>query len=472
MDPMQIHVATGPTRRDAVSAFSRRYALYALAIIFFANFLSYCDRQIVSALETELKRAFGLTDLAFGGLWTAFTVGYMVFAPVVGFLADRATRTRTFAVCIFLWSLATIASGLATGEASLYGARFFIGIGEAGSLVIGPSLIADFFDKQHRGRALSIFFLGLPLGGTAGYLLAAAIVSRPHEHAPRAVAEITVASVPGSPATDAAPPLSATIEAPGGPAVEDWRLAFWLAGAPGILLAVFVWYLVDPPRGGEMHLARGHIRGVKPYLGLLKNRTLLLIILAQAAAVVFLVPLLHFGVQFFEAKYHMSKARATVSLGMTILIAGALGNSLSGYLGDKMARRIKGAYALLAGVAFLVAMPWLLLGFMTRVRWQVLPALGAGAFFCFVCMPAVNTQIANSVPAKQRGMAFALAVFVLHLLGDTLAPLLFGQASQVWGRERAYVIFSGAMLVAGILALVASWTAPRDEIRALAEDAA
>jgi MFS family permease len=151
---------------------------------------------------------------------------------------------------------------------------------------------------------------------------------------------------------------------------------------------------------------------------------------------------------------------------------------------------MRGAYALLAGFAFLFGMPFLLLGFTTsaNTKWLVLPALTIGAFCYFFCMPAVNTQIANSVTAKQRGMAFALAVFILHLLGDSLAPILFGEASHflaekvapmldikvpphVWGRQTAFVIFSFSMALAGICCLLAAFrTAERDELQAELEN--
>ena len=143
---------------------TKLYLVGALTLIFFANFLSYCDRTIVSALETELKASFNLSTPEFGGLWTAFTLGYMLFAPIVGYLADRITRTRLLGVCILLWSWATIASGLATTAEILFAARFFIGIGEAGCLVIGPALISDLFSKAHRGAALSAFYLGCTPG--------------------------------------------------------------------------------------------------------------------------------------------------------------------------------------------------------------------------------------------------------------------------------------------------------------------
>jgi MFS family permease len=407
-----------------------RYALYALLVIFAANFLSYLDRQIVSALEKELEETFQLGKAAFGGLWTAFTIGYMVFAPVVGFLVGRQHRPRIFGVCVFVWSLATIWSGWAKSVPELYAARFFIGIGEAGCLVIGPTLISDYFSKAVRGKALAVFFLGLPLGGVAGYATAAVVTS---------------------------PDLLG----------HTWREAFYFAGVPGIALAVLVWFLLDPPRGGELADAHGHghapFQGIGPYVNLLKNRTLMLIILAQAFAVVILVPLLHFGVGYLQDKFQMDKLQATLSIGGISLVAGCLGNWMSGVIGDRLAQRVKGAYALLAGVAYITGAPLLILGFITTSMPLMLAALMAGAFCFFLCMPAVNTQIANSVSFQVRAMAYALAVFILHLLGDTMAPILFGKVDDLLGRQQAFVLFSCSLFAAGACSLLAMRTARHDE---------
>lgn len=429
------------------AAISTRYAVYALVVIFFANFLSYLDRQIVSGLEEELSKAFGLSQTAFGGLWTAFTIGYMVFAPVIGVMVDRQHRPRLFALCIFVWSLATMWSGWAglfpglSGQLQLFAARFLIGIGEAGCLVIGPTLIADYFSTSFRGRALSLFFLGMPLGGMAGYAVAALSTEYLGEN--------------------------------------GWQSAFYFAGLPGLPLAVVVWFLVDPPRGGgggdEAH-GHGHggkFEGFGPYLELLKNRTLRFIILAQAFAVVILVPLLHFGVKFIQNKFDLEKDEATLRIGVISLLAGVLGNMLSGVLGDRLATRMRGAYALMAGIAYSVGAPFLILGFTTLTEWVMLASLTFGAFCFFLCMPAVNTQIANVVSPHHRARAYALAVFILHLLGDTLAPLLFGFAStemgrqmddEELGRQTAFVIFSCALFASGICALLAARAAQKDEL--------
>lgn len=406
---------------------NKRHLYSALAIIFFANFLSYLDRQIIGALEVEIRGHFSISQSEFGIIGSAFTVGYMVFAPVVGFLIARRSRPHVFAVCVFIWSVATIASGYAPTLWAMIAARFFIGIGEAGCLVIGPTLISDYFPKEVRGKALSVFFLALPLGGTAGYIVGGL--------------------------------LSKAV---------GWHHTFFFAGVPGFLVAVLIWKLVDPPRGGEgTDSHQSPAKGFKPYFELLRNRTLFLIILAQAFAVMFLQPLLLFGVGFFQEERGFTKNQATVTLGLIALVAGGLGNMLSGVLGDRLARNRKGAYALLAGIAFTLGLPFLLVGFSVPSPHLVIYlGLGLGAFCYFLCMPAVNTQIANSVAPQQRAMAYALAVFILHFLGDTGAPYTFGRVSDAIGsKQQSFVIFSFALLLAGACCFLASRTAARDEAK-------
>lgn len=413
----------------------RKYARYALGVIFAANFFSYLDRQLVSALEKPLRSDLGLGSVEYNLLWTLFTIGYMVCSPFIGFVSDRWRRPRLFAACILIWSLATIASGMATSKYVLYVARVLIGLGEAGCLVIGSSLISDFFPKESRGRALSLFSLGLPLGGTAAFILAGLL-------------------------------LKWNI---------SWRYLFYIAGFPGFLLMGLLWVLAEPPRGGSDDPG-GHGHGpVKggfgQYLQLLKTPTLIFVVLAQAFAVIILIPLVHDGVQFFVEVRGMTPEGARITLGVIALIAGAIGNTLSGFIGDRLRKRYKGAYAAMAGVSFLIGYPCLLVGFTASQRWLFLPALTLGALCIFLCMPAVNTQIANASRPTQRAMAWAMAVFILHLLGDTLAPPIFGVVDHKVGRLTAFLIFSTALIPASICCFLAARFAARDEDRIAAGDA-
>src|SRR5438045_3658065 len=138
----------------------RSGAVWALTLIFLANFFNYVDRQLVSALEKQLhdEPTLQIGETEFGLLWTLFTVGYMVCAVPIGLLADRIHRPRLFSICIVIWSVATVVSGMAETRTALYVARMFIGVGEAGCLVIGPALLSDLFSLKARSKALSIFY--------------------------------------------------------------------------------------------------------------------------------------------------------------------------------------------------------------------------------------------------------------------------------------------------------------------------
>jgi predicted MFS family arabinose efflux permease len=420
--------------------FSRRLLLWALFLIFVANFLNYTDRQLVSALEVPISTdpALDLTEEEYGWLWSYFTIGYMICAVPIGLLADRFNRVRIFAFCITVWSVATVASGLAQTKLVLNIARIFIGVGEAGCLVIGPSLISDYFTTKVRGRALSVFYLGLPLGGATAFILP--VLLKDH---------------------------------------LTWRQMFFLAGYPGFLVALLVVLLPEPPRGGREEATAGaasahryHGHGGRgsfgDYLRLLKTPTLLLIILAQAFAVVMLVPLVHFGKKYLETGLSLgSKEASLVMLG--VLVSGIVGNVVSGLLGDWLSRRVTGAYALLAGLGYLASLAALYTSFTVSERWVRLAGMITGSFFLFLCMPAVNTQIANVTNPKQRGAAWALAVFILHLLGDTSAPPLFGRVSSMIGRRQAFLYFALALIPATLCCFIATFTARRDTARAARE---
>ena len=413
-----------PPPMDERPRLSSRYLAYALGVVFFANFLNYADRQVVSALEVEIKSAFSMSKAEFGALWSAFTLGYMVFAPLIGFAAGRYRRTMMFAACVFIWSLATIGSGLATDKTTLFLSRFLIGVGEAGCLVIGPTLVADYFSDRVRGRALALFFLGMPLGGTAGYLIGGLVT-----------------------------------QYSGG-----WQNAFYVAGAPGLPVAALIATLAEPPRAG---VPAGHDgdHGVKQYFALLKNRTLMLIILAQAFAVMILVPILHYSIEFFQKERGMSKVEASLALGVIGLVGGLIGSALAGVLGDRLAKKTRGAYALLAGLAYAISLPAFFIGFWFESRVVFLSALGIGATCLFLCMPSVNTQIANVVPGHQRAMAYALAVFILHFLGDMAAPPLFGQVAEIYGSQKTFLVTSSTLILSATCCFLAVRSADKDIAR-------
>src|SRR5437764_11715999 len=208
---------------------SQRAARYALAVLTFINLFNYLDRWVVAAVVESIKKSeLHLSDTQLGFIGTGFIVVYTLTSPLFGALGDRKSRPPLIALGVAVWSVATSLAGFARGFLSLFVARSTVGVGEAAYGTIAPALLADSFPIERRGRVLSVFFAAIPIGSAAGYILGGLV----DQH-------------------------------------FGWRAAFWIAGAPGLLLALLVLAVKDPPRGAHDAAPRDAGSG---YRHLLRNR--------------------------------------------------------------------------------------------------------------------------------------------------------------------------------------------------------
>src|SRR4029077_4715728 len=150
-----------------------RIALFLLLAI---NLFNYIDRQILAALEPDIHASFFAADdvnamTKTGLLGDAFFITYMISAPILGFLADRFSRWIIVGSAVILWSLASGGSGLAATFAILLATRVFVGIGEGGYGPAAPTILADLFPIETRGRIMSIFCAAILLAGALGYVI-------------------------------------------------------------------------------------------------------------------------------------------------------------------------------------------------------------------------------------------------------------------------------------------------------------
>ncbi len=208
------------------------YALFVLVLVYVINFV---DRQIISILAQDIKHDLKLDDAQIGFLYgTAFAVFYALFGIPLGRLADSWYRGRLIAIGLTLWSSMTALSGFATSFGMLAAARIGVGIGEASASPAAYSMISDYFPKEKRGTALSIYSAGLYVGGGLSLPVGGLVSSR----------------------WNAAFPNPA--EAPLG--LVGWQAAFLAVGIPGLLLALWVLSLREPQRGASDRLPQPVVR--------------------------------------------------------------------------------------------------------------------------------------------------------------------------------------------------------------------
>ena len=142
----------------------RAGAWFTLWVLFAINAMNFFDRQILGAVGEAVRREWALSDGAMGALGTAFTLLYAFVGVPLGRLADRAGRRWILSAGVLLWSLLTVASGYARNFWQLFVFRLGVGVGEASCAPAASSLIGDLFPARDRGRAMSVFMLGLPVG--------------------------------------------------------------------------------------------------------------------------------------------------------------------------------------------------------------------------------------------------------------------------------------------------------------------
>lgn len=201
-----------------------RYSKYVLGVLLVVYVFNFIDRQIVSILAEEIKADLGISDAEIGFLYgTAFAVFYAVFGIPLGKLADTWTRKSLISIGLGFWSLMTALSGTATSFGTLAAYRFGVGVGEASASPAAYSMLSDYFSPRVRATVLAIYSSGVYIGAGIGLFLGGYIVGAWQDAFPD-------------------PAL-----APFG--LQGWQAAFLAVGAPGLLVAAWVWTLREPVRG-------------------------------------------------------------------------------------------------------------------------------------------------------------------------------------------------------------------------------
>jgi MFS family permease len=378
-------------RRPEFSHAYTRYALGLLLVVYIVNFL---DRQVIAILLQSIKRDLGLSDTqlgAFSGI--AFAFLYSTLGVPIARWADRGVRRSIIALALFVWSGMTALQGLATSFFWLFAARVGVGIGEAGCSPPAHSLIADLFAPARRATALSIYALGIPIGGAIGFVGGAWLLE-----------------------------------------TFDWRTALVVVGLPGLGLALLVRLTLREPTRGWWEGAR--VAQEQPSLAevarmLRTRRCFVHMALAGALHAFYGYGATAFNPAFLERVHELSPLTIGVWLGAIAATTGVAGTFLGGFISDRVSTRDARWYAWLPGLGSLLVVPLVLLFYLwdegrEALALAALPALMAGLYLgpTFAMTQAL-------VPPRMRAQAAAVLLLILNLIGMGLGPQFVGVLSDL-----------------------------------------
>ncbi len=397
--------------------------LSMLLVVYIFNFV---DRQILSILAAPIQADLQLSDGEMGLLGgLAFALLYSTLAVPLAVLADKTSRSWVITVSLVLWSGFTAVCGLAQGFWHIFLARLGVGIGEAGGVAPSYAVIGDYFPSEKRARALSIYSLGIPIGSAVGVLAGGYIA-----------------------------------------ATVDWRLAFFVVGLAGLLIApIFKLLVKDKPKAPATSIASATAPSLSETAGILARKPSFWLLSFGAAS----SSMLGYGIAFWLPSllirsFDFSLVQASQFFGALLLFGGVAGVLAGGWLGDKLGGKDKAYYSWIPALAFVLGAPMFALG--------IASSSAAFAFVLFVIPQAlvyiwlgpVLSAVQHLVQPAARSTASALFLLINNLIGLGGGIYALGAFSEFlapfYGEEALRYSMLYSLALYGVAALLMSLAGP------------
>ena len=394
-------------------------AWYGVILLLGVYINSFLDRTILTLLIGPIRETTGLSDSEVGFLiGPAFAIFYTIAGLPLGMLADRVSRVWLVVIGQAFWSCASVAFGLSRTFAQLALARIGVGVGEASLSPAAYSIVSDLFPAEKLGRALSVYSMGIHLGGGLA-----------------SVAGGFVIDWVGSRSSYDLPLLGVR---------HVWQIVFFLVVLPTIPLTVLLLGTFREP------VRRDRERAAIPA----STGQFLRYIRDNASA--FFFHNLGFGFlalsgyaalswipEFFIRMHGWERAFVGKAIGFNSMTVGVAGLLFGGLLADRLtatglrdAKILVGLIAIALWLPFGLALPFAPTGGMAFLFWM--PVSFAAA------MPwgAAAAAIQEAVPNQMRGQASALFLFAINIVGLGLGPQLLPLMTDYVFRDETQIHLS------------------------------
>jgi MFS transporter, Spinster family, sphingosine-1-phosphate transporter len=391
--------------------------MWGTALLFFAmHMLDSVGRWLLEATLPQIREELQLSEPEAGWLSTVFLLGLAAASVPIGYLADRLRRPRLLATGFAVWSVASVATGLARTYDQIQITRSLVGIGSATFEVVALTILMDLFPRAVRARVVAVFFLAVPLGAAVGLSVAGALAW-----------------------------------------ATAWQTAFLVVGAPGLVLALASLVLPDPIRGAsegvEIQRLRLHERvgpSREDYIDLMVNSSYTYSVFGITFSSFALAGLVYLSPTFLTAAKGLTVAQAASPLAITFLGAAIVGTVAGAWLADQGAKVGPRALFVLPGLGMIAAIPFTLAAIYGRSTVWIFGGLFLAEGAIFMNVVPCYTIIASVVMPNMRAVACGAALASIHLLGDIWSPTLIDWAVDTFGQpDSMATIFGKALTTLG-----------------------
>jgi MFS transporter, ACS family, hexuronate transporter len=392
---------------NATSHPGRAYQWVLVGLLSLNFGVVFFDRNSIGYLMPFIQPQLGLSNTQVGELGSALSLSWALAGLFVGRLSDALGKRKAILVaCAFVFSAASLLSGLASSFLLLMAARLMMGIAEGGVMPISQTLVAAEVEPQRRGLAMGAAqnFGANLLGNTLC-------------------------------------PLVLTWFAMS----YGWRNAFNLSAAPGFVLALLMlWLIRDPPiQPGAKAQPRTSLRAILSTLG---QRNIWICVVLSILLVAFLVVLLIFMPTYLVKVRGLNGSTESwlISMwGLPSMLYAFLIPGSSDFLGRRPIVIAMGAASALIPLSVLIIDP-------AAPVWPLFVMFALGATVSGIYPLVMATIPSETVSASQMATVLALTMGLGEAIGGVLSPTLAGEAMDAFGQGALLWILlgiSGAMLV-------------------------
>ena len=405
-----------------------------LGFLFLGQTLVALDFWLFRALVQPLGQELALWDEQAGWLEILPALSASIWAPMLGYFADRMSRPRLLALGIAASGLATVATGLSGAIDPMQRARVAAGMGGATFQVVALTLVMDLFPRGVRARALALFFLAVPVGALLGMTVGPAVAG-----------------------------------------VLGWQAAFWIAGAAGPFLGLACLWIPEPVRGLaegvpiprlRLHEARG--ADAADYVDLMVNSSYTYAVFGLTFTTFAIGGLFYWLPSYLIGVRQLPPARTTALLAVLLPGAVAAGILTGGWLADLWAKANPRALFLAPALMALAAVPAAsALVFGDGGTWGPI-VLFATTALLFANLGPCHAILADVAAPNLRGAACGGLLAATHLLGDLWSPRVMGLVADLFGDVNTMATpFGRALAAVGATPVVVNGRSPENLSAAL-----
>jgi MFS family permease len=366
---------------------------------------NYVDRVVLGIVLQDIKVDLGLTDTQLGLLTgIAFALFYSVMGLPIARWADRGNRVTIISVTTGLWTLALMACAAVTSFFQLLLVRVGVAVGEAGCIPPAHSLIADYFSRAERPRAVAIYMLGFPLALTFGNFAAGWLNE-----------------------------------------LYGWRATFVILGLPGLaLVALAAGTLTEPRRSLRADRAAAPTPAPEKVISVHEQAARVWEVFSTLwANTAFRHLLVCFSTWYFfgygilqwtPAFFIRSHGLQTGELGTWFALIYGLGGGVGTYLGGVLAQRFAAGNERIqlrvCAVSFSFFAVLTAGAFLASDHRMAFAALALGALGGNLSLGPILATMQTLVAPRMRAMSIAIVYLFANLIGMGLGPLAAGALSD------------------------------------------